>query len=292
MSWLHNWDDIRLFLAIAESGSLSQAARRLNWGQPTVSRRLVELEEEIGATLFERSLKGTVLSPAGESCLQAAKQMAEAANEWHLRSTDPNQEPNGCVRITAPPLFCLSLLPQFAMSLRKSHPRIQIQAGSHVKYLELSHGEADIAVRTRPSSSADQINFSSFKFRNSIYLNRSVAKKFKSNQKLEDLPWIAWDDEHAHLPPNPQLKSLIKDFTPSFTTNEASVMLSAAEAGLGGIVLPEIVAQHLRKTSLIPLDISLGQWQEGEIYVVVSRAGMGITRIRRCLEELTQFLEA
>ena len=61
-----SWEDVRLFLAVAEHGSLSEAARRLRIGQPTVSRRLAELEERLGYPLFERSVEGARLTTPGE----------------------------------------------------------------------------------------------------------------------------------------------------------------------------------------------------------------------------------
>ena len=61
-----SWDDMRLFLAVAETGSFSAAARRLRLGQPTLSRRMAELESGLGEALFERRAQGCVLTAAGQ----------------------------------------------------------------------------------------------------------------------------------------------------------------------------------------------------------------------------------
>lgn len=78
------WDDLKLFLAVHEQGSLSGAARILKLGQPTLSRRIAELEEAVGEPLFDRQNHGATLTVAGQKLLPAAQSMAEWANEAEL----------------------------------------------------------------------------------------------------------------------------------------------------------------------------------------------------------------
>ena len=80
-----NWQDIRLFLAVAEAGSFSAAARNLKLGQPTLSRRIAELEQELGQPLFSRFSQGCQLTALGQKLLPAAKQMAIWMKEGKLR---------------------------------------------------------------------------------------------------------------------------------------------------------------------------------------------------------------
>jgi DNA-binding transcriptional LysR family regulator len=70
------WNEVELFLAVAEAGSLSAAAKRLKTTQPTVSRRLADLEASLGEPLFARSVDGTVPTSFGERMLPAARHMA------------------------------------------------------------------------------------------------------------------------------------------------------------------------------------------------------------------------
>src|SRR6185503_18701311 len=83
-----SWEDVRLFLTVAEHGSLTEAARRLQIGQPTASRRLAELEERLGYPLFSRSVEGTSLTSHGERWLEPARRMAEWAGELKLASEE------------------------------------------------------------------------------------------------------------------------------------------------------------------------------------------------------------
>jgi DNA-binding transcriptional LysR family regulator len=97
------WNDVRLFLAVAEHGSMTEAARQLGIGQPTASRRLGELEQRLGYALFRRSVEGTSLTNQGERWLDAARHMAEWAGELQHAAEQGDAAPRGVVRITAPP---------------------------------------------------------------------------------------------------------------------------------------------------------------------------------------------
>jgi DNA-binding transcriptional LysR family regulator len=73
------WEDVRLFLAVAEAGSLSAASKRLHTTQPTVSRRLAELEATLGEPLFVRNAQGIALTSFGERLVEPSRRMAEWA---------------------------------------------------------------------------------------------------------------------------------------------------------------------------------------------------------------------
>ena len=70
-----NWDDLRIFLAVARTGSISGAAKQLEVQHSTVSRRLRKLEEKLGARLIERKNTGYELTQAGGNVLQSAQRM-------------------------------------------------------------------------------------------------------------------------------------------------------------------------------------------------------------------------
>src|SRR4029079_13334770 len=104
------WDDVRIFLAVAEAGSVSGAARQLRLGQPTISRRLAEMEQAIGSRLFARGVGGATLTSAGERLLAPAKNMAEWAGEVARAAEADEAAPQGVVRITHPPYPCFHLV--------------------------------------------------------------------------------------------------------------------------------------------------------------------------------------
>ena len=101
------WDDVKLFVTVVEQGSLSGAARLLRLGQPTLSRRIGELEEAIGENLFERGSGGVTLTQAGEKLLPAAQRMAEWAHQAEQNISQKTRLPEGKIRIAAPPGIAL-----------------------------------------------------------------------------------------------------------------------------------------------------------------------------------------
>src|SRR5947199_10683357 len=98
-----DWDDWRLFLAVAAAGSMSGAARTLQLGQPTLSRRIGLLEDRLDAPLFARRVDGVTLTPLGERLLPAAQRMAEFAGDATRIIAGGERRPEGVVRIAAPP---------------------------------------------------------------------------------------------------------------------------------------------------------------------------------------------
>ncbi len=83
------WDDLRLFLAVCDEGSLSAAARIMGLGQATLSRRIAEMEAQVGEPLFVRQSQGVVLTDMGRQLLPSVQRMAEWATQaTHSLTTD------------------------------------------------------------------------------------------------------------------------------------------------------------------------------------------------------------
>ena len=97
------WNDLELFWAVADSGSVTAAARKLRVTQPTASRRLLELEASVGEALFVRDQHGAHLTSFGERLLEPARRMAEWAGEAERVAERTETAPRGVVRLTAAP---------------------------------------------------------------------------------------------------------------------------------------------------------------------------------------------
>ncbi len=125
-----NWDDLRLFAAIAAEGSLSAAARRLKLSQPTMGRRLQALEERMGAKLLERTGGGPgghyVLTPKGAELLPLVERMVEAGEAIERARPDFAEDATGTVRVASGPMtirFIARRLPELLDAL----PGIEIE---------------------------------------------------------------------------------------------------------------------------------------------------------------------
>ncbi|WP_434346893.1 LysR family transcriptional regulator [Myxococcus virescens] len=286
-----SWDDARLFLAIAETGSFSGAARRLRIGQPTVSRRLAALEYAVGASLFRRGVDGAVLTAAGERLVLPAKKMAEWAGELHRAAESSDTSPRGLVRVTAAPYLCFDFLAPFSGAVAKKHPGLRLEVLSGIQYLDLGRGEADLALRARCPPNADLKRVYGVQIRNAVFVAKSLKAKLPRRPTLQQIPWVAWAPPFDATPPNPQLESIIPGFSPVFTADNYLVMLAAAEAGVGAMVLGDLRHRFVRERSLVPLDLDLGPYATSELHLVCAKSALDIPRVRKVSELLVEELE-
>ncbi len=284
------WDDLRLFLAIVESGSINRAAQRLALGQATVSRRLSELEAAVGHALFVRSVSGVALTSLGQQLVAPLTRMAECASEVTRAARQGDSRLVGTVRVTAAPLVSATILTRFAARLRDVHSGIQLEVASAVRYLDLARGEADLAVRSVHERHGDLISVARVNHVNHVYVSRNLAKRLGVKPTLQELPWVAWSAEFDHMVPNPQLRELVPGFRPAFTSDNFLVLTQAAVAGLGAIVLAEPIARLLAKSALVPLPVPLGKYQKSETHLVGTASALRLPKVRAVADELAKFL--
>ena len=113
------WGDVRVFLAVARSGTLGAAGRLLRISHPTVSRRLQALEEATGQILFQRTSNGYVLTEDGAAVLTMAEHMEEAALAMERRLAGDVQKLEGTLRISSPDWFGAWVLPLWQSSAER-----------------------------------------------------------------------------------------------------------------------------------------------------------------------------
>ncbi len=155
MNWqaiTFDWNQARAFLATAREGSLSGAARALGLTQPTLSRQVAALEQELGVMLFERTGRSVTLTQAGIEMLDHVQSMAEAASRITLTASGQSQTIDGQVRITASDLMSAYVLPPALKQLRSTAPLLELDVVADNNVRDLLLREADIAVRhVRPT---------------------------------------------------------------------------------------------------------------------------------------------
>lgn len=142
-----DWAKLQSFVAVGEHGSLSAAARATQVSQPTLSRHIAALEEELGLRLFDRTSEGLVLTDTGAEIFNNAKSMDESANQIGLIASGRSQEISGSVRISASDTVARYSLPPMLTALRRAEPRIAIELVASNETNNLLKREADIAVR-------------------------------------------------------------------------------------------------------------------------------------------------
>ena len=138
---------MRAFLAVAETGSLSAAARRLGLTQPTLSRQIAALEQELDLMLFERVGRGIALSGAGRELVAHAREMGGAADKLAVAAFGQTQTIEGQVRITASDVLSAHYLPAVVAKIQAAAPKLQIDIVAANDIRDLMRREADIALR-------------------------------------------------------------------------------------------------------------------------------------------------
>jgi DNA-binding transcriptional LysR family regulator len=287
------WGDLQLFLAVAESGSLSAAAKVLAVTQPTVSRRLAELERLLAEPLFSRSVEGVALTAFGERMLAPAKRMAESAGEVERAASETEVTPKGTVRVTAPPGVAYQLVAPLAAHLRQVLPDVTLEVMATVRYVDLVRREADLALRAesldRPSRQRDLVCLASHQHAVAAFATRAYLERLPRPCRMSDVGWIGWAPPLEHLPPNPQLAARIPGFRPVFASDDFIVQIRAAEAGVGAIVLGSLLGRFALPTSLVQVPVSLGKLTSS-LHLVAARGSLVVPRIKAVAEVIAREL--
>lgn len=182
-----DWTLTRSFLAVAESGSLSAAARRLGLSQPTLGRHIAEMEAALGLSLFTRQPRGLIPTEAAEALLPHARAMAESAARLALTAAGRDAALTGSVRLTASRIVAHHLLPPVLAELRLAEPGIEIELVASDETGNLLYREADIALRMYRPTQEGTFARHLADLPTAIYAARSFLDRHGRPQTAEDL---------------------------------------------------------------------------------------------------------
>ena len=150
MNWAalnFDWNQARAFLATAETGSFSAAARALNMTQPTLGRQVAGLEQALDIVLFERIGRKLALTPAGQDMLVHLRAMGEGAIDASITASRRSEALTGEVCVSVTDIFAIYMMPQIMAELRQIAPQVRIKVLAANTLSDLQRREADIAVR-------------------------------------------------------------------------------------------------------------------------------------------------
>lgn len=150
-----DWSLVQTFVAVADCGSLSEAARKLGISQPTAGRQIKQVEDALEVTLFHRQARGLALTDTGAALLPHARAMAEGMHALRLAAAGRTETLSGPVRITASVFTAHHHLPPILARLRQEEPDITIDLVANDRSENLLYREADIAVRMYRSEQLD-----------------------------------------------------------------------------------------------------------------------------------------
>jgi len=265
------WDDLRLFLAVCDEGSLSAAARTMGLGQATLSRRIAEMEAQVGEPLFVRQSQGVVLTDMGRQLLPSVQRMAEWATQATHSLTPQSVGIAGRVRIAAPPGVAQDFLAPFAARLLQAHPQLRLEVLSSLDVLDLSRGEADLSLRMASPTDPEHICLDRIQGPIRVFVAMPYAATLPTPCQLTDLRWISWAGPFEYLRTHQELIKAIPGFAPAFASDDYNVQTAACEAGAGALLEARIKHRYARINRLVELDIDLGPDAMGTLYLVCHR---------------------
>ena len=241
-----NWDDLRIFLAVTRAGRVSAAARRLGVEHTTVSRRVAALEDHLGARLFYRTTSGYLLTPQGQHALADAEAMERAAIGVAARAREKSAEVAGRVRVALPPEFASHWLAPELEAFRAQHPRVVLQVQVGTRQLDLSRGEAELAVRSPRPRQQGLVAARIARTSAALYASKTFVGRRRlritDRDSAKDVPLFVFTPALHMLQEAPWFQPLLDSSSIALETNSTHALLAAALAGAGASVLPSFVA--------------------------------------------------
>jgi DNA-binding transcriptional LysR family regulator len=254
-----DWDDLRLFLAVARARSLSGAARMLGVTHSTVFRRIGAFEMRLGARLFDRLPGGYALTAAGEEMRDSVSRIEEEITALALKVTGQDQRPSGTIRITAIDLLAVGVLPRHVAAFQVKWPGIEIEVVVADTVLDLTRREADVGLRIGNPVQETLVGRRVGRLAFAVYA--ATGPDAKELGDPADSDWIGYGPAHGPLSRGlarwwPQMRQV-------YRTNSIIAAHAAARAGIGLAALPCVIADcdpKLVRAASLPEDFMLDLW--------------------------------
>ena len=285
-----NWDAMRVFLAVARDCSLSAAARHLKVTQPTVGRRLGQLESDLGTRLFDRLPEGFVPTQAGEELLPIAEDMEKAAHALQRRRATLADTVSGTVRLSVfevPAQFVTMHLP----AIRANLPEIEIELSVNRMNANLSRREADLVLQVclpdTPGLIARKLGELSYSvYGSQAYVAATPAAR--GNKRYQDCEWVAFDDDHVYFDGQTWLREKLAGRAPAIRMNNGHAIHDAVRNGAGLGVLPCFAGDSDPDLGRLTAPI---QGVESDLNLVVHRDLKKVPSVRAAMDELIRLFK-
>ena len=237
-----DWNDLRVFLAIARSGSLGAAARQMGVSHPTVGRRLQMLEQAAGQVFFRRTAQGLLLTDSGERILQRAEEMEHSALAIERQLAGDSDQPEGLLRISCADWFAGFVLAPVLGELSRRHPLIVPEVIPGHRLFDLARREADITFRIVPFTEPDVVQRRFMTMNYGLYAALGLPSPKADG---EGLGLITMNTAQDHYPDVLWLKQLYPLARSVFTSSSRTVQAQMCAQGLGVAVLPRALGDQL-----------------------------------------------
>jgi DNA-binding transcriptional LysR family regulator len=249
-----DWDDGRMFLAVARAGQILAAARTLGVNQATLSRRVAALENALGAKLVVRRTHGCDLTEAGVELMESLERVEAEFLATQARLEGTAATLSGTVRIGAPDGFGVAFLAPRLAALADRHPSLHIQLVPAPRSFSLSRREADIAVMVgRPEKGRLRVRKLT-DYSVSLYAARSYLKHRpppKTAADLADHRLVGYVEDLIYAPDLSYAQEFLRSWRSAIEISSAVGQLEAVRAGAGIGALHDYLAR--REPDLVPV---------------------------------------
>lgn len=277
-----DWDDVRYFLAVVRGGSVRAAAQRLGVNHSTVLRRIAQLENRLGARMFERLPAGYRLTGAGDEVLEFAEEMEASSHRLETRVVGLDQSVRGLLRVTlAPTLATHLLMPDFS-DFARLHPDIEMEILSSGELANLTNREADVAIRVVYDRQTLPLNLHGLKgpeLFGGVYLSRDRLGAWHAGAP-DPVRWIVIS---GHGVPDWARQGEVHTTGVPFKTTDGEAQIAAVRQGLGMTTLPCFVGDADPQLARAP-------GVELHLYGTVWLLTQGETRKTKRVRLFTEFL--
>jgi DNA-binding transcriptional LysR family regulator len=249
---LTDLNSLIVFAQVVEANSFSEAARRLKMPTSTVSRRIAELEDQLGVRLLERSTRSLRLTDVGSEVLEHAQRSAELSEAISNIASNHQLKVSGTLRLSAPPSISDSLLAPLVGAFQASYPDVRIQIFITERIVDQIAEGVDLAFRVGELEDSSLVARRILTYRHQLVASPAYLKQCKPPKTPQDLlshrllafsfwrPENHWNFTHAT-----RREKITLTFQPYLSINEYAGLASALLAGTGIGELPPIVQPEL-----------------------------------------------
>lgn len=286
-------DELEVFIAILEAGSLTGAARRLRRSPPAVTRSLAALEDRVGARLFERTTRRLAATDAGLRLADSARRVL-ADYEDAVREED-SAELRGKLRITAPHVFGRRHVTPAIIDFLDLHPALQVEMAFHDRNLDLIEHGIDLAVRIGPLPDTGMVarkvgQVTRVVVASPAYLARRGIPATPEELGGHDVIYNAGHGNNTEWRFRGQQGELVVRLTPRLSVNEIDAILMAVLAGRGiGRPLSYQVAEQIASGALQRI-LAPFEPEPLPVQLLVPSARHMAPRLRACFDFLADHL--
>ncbi|KSV84911.1 MULTISPECIES: LysR family transcriptional regulator [unclassified Sinorhizobium] len=242
-----NWDDVRMFLAVARTGQILAASKRLGVNHATLSRRVTALEETLKTRLLVRRPNGCELTAEGEIFLTAAERMETEMLAAQSQIGRIDTAIAGTVRIGAPDGFGVSFLAPRLGRLTARYPELKLQLVPVPRSFSLSQREADIAITIERPEQGRLVSSKLTDYTLGLYASSDYLEKHGTPQTIDDLREhrrIGYVEDLIFTPSLNFSAEIMRSWDASFEISSATGQTEAVRSSAGIGILHNYIARH------------------------------------------------